>query len=301
MTNLRTTRPVRVPLRNDHGDDCHDDEHHQGHRHRDPPPRTAHAPTPLRREEREMISQDGTPAHHHGSPVDAVLLDAYGTLVALDRPAERLRALLAAAGHPHPPGRVADALAAEIAHYRAHMHEGGDPAGLAALRVRCAGVLADALGGDAPPPPRLTPILLEALRFEALPDAPPALAALAGMGIPVAVVSNWDCGLPEVLHEAGLSGAIAAVCASAAVGAAKPDPAIFRRALAGLGVPAARAVHCGDHPDADCAGARAAGVRAVLLDRRGGSGDAPCPRVRDLGELVEWIKRCNTACRRPRI
>lgn len=241
-----------------------------------------------------MIAKDGAPTHPDRSPVGAVLLDAYGTLVTLDRPAERLGALLEDAGHPHPPARVAAALAAEISHYRAHMHEGGDPAGLAALRERCAAVLAAALGDDVPPPPRLTSILVRALRMVALPDAPPALAALARLGIPVAVVSNWDCGLPDALRAAGLSRSVAAVCASAAVGAAKPDPAIFRRALGELGVPAARAVHCGDHPGADCAGARAAGVRAVLLDRRGDHSGSPCPRVRDLLELVEWIKRCNT-------
>ena len=60
--------------------------------------------------------------------VDAVLLDAYGTLVTLDDPAGRLGALLAAEGHPHPPDRVAAALRAEVLHYRAHHDEGRDAA-----------------------------------------------------------------------------------------------------------------------------------------------------------------------------
>lgn len=240
-----------------------------------------------------MITQVGPPTHDDRSPVEAVLLDAYGTLVTRDRPVERLTDSLEASGHRHPPARVRTALDVEIRFYRSRLHEARDAASLAALRAECARVLADALGGDAPAPGVLVGMLMDALRMVPFPDAPAALAALALEGIPVAVVSNWDCGLPDVLRDAGLASGVAVVCASAAVGAAKPDPAIFRNALARLGVPPGGAVHCGDLPDADCAGARAAGVRGVLLDRDGSHPPGPCPRVRDLTELVERIKSCN--------
>lgn len=222
-------------------------------------------------------------------PVEAVLLDAFGTLLHLDDPAPRLGALLAAAGHPHPPDRVAAALAQEIAFYRRNLQRGHDRASLAALRLQCAGVLAEALGDDVPPRSRLAEILVDALRFTLAPDALAALDALDRAGVGLAVVSNWDCSLPDVLAELGVADRFAIVCASAAVGAAKPDPAIFLHALGHLGVAPARALHCGDSPDADCAGARRAGLRAVLIDRAGVLSTGPCERIRTLSELAPWI------------
>jgi putative hydrolase of the HAD superfamily len=57
---------------------------------------------------------------------------------------------------------------------------------------------------------------------------------------------------------------------SATVGARKPDPEIFRAALEAAGCGAGEALHVGDSGEEDIAGARAAGIRAVLIDRRGG-------------------------------
>lgn len=216
----------------------------------------------------------------------AVLLDAYGTLVTLDDPADRLRAMLAAEGHDHPPARVAAALRAEVLHYRAHHDEGRDAATLAALRLRCAAVLAEGLGDDVPPLPRLTEILVQALRFTLLPDALPALDALADAGLRLGVVSNWDCGLRDVLAELGVADRFDAISVSAVVGVGKPHPGIFHHVLDAMGVTPAEALHCGDLPAYDCAGAAAAGVRAVLIDRAGGGAAGPCPSIAALPELV---------------
>lgn len=237
-----------------------------------------------------MITQPPGDPHVIGSPVEAVLLDAFGTLVTLDDPAGRLGTLLADAGHPHPPDAVARALRAEVRHYRAHHDEACDPDSLAGLRRDCARVLGDALGGDVPPIGRLTGILVASLRFTLLPDAVPALDVLAATGAALAVVSNWDCGLGEVLDELGVAHRFAAVSVSAVVGAAKPDPAIFHDALGRLGVAPARALHCGDVPAADCAGASRAGVRGVLVDRSGVLAGGPCPRIADLRDLVRFCK-----------
>ena len=220
--------------------------------------------------------------------MEAVLLDAFGTLLHLDDPVPRLGALLADAGHPHPADGVGRALAEEIAYYRRNLHRGRDEGSLAALRLDCARVLSAALDGAAPPPGRLARILLEALRFDLAPDALPALDALRGAGVRLAVVSNWDCSLPGVLAGLGVVDRFDAICASAPVGAAKPDPAIFRHALGLLGVQPENALHCGDSLDADCAGARAAGLRAVLIDRSGVLSTGPCPRITTLADLALW-------------
>lgn len=222
--------------------------------------------------------------------IEVVLLDAYGTLLDLPDPAPRLRELLAAAGHPHPRARVASALRDEIAYYRAHHDRGRDEDSLAALRRDCARVLAAGLGGDAPEPERLAALLLESLRFRLFPDVVPALDALAAAGLRLAVVSNWDCSLPGVLAEVGIAGRFDVVAVSALAGAAKPDPAIFHHALRALGTPPAAAIHCGDLPHADCAGARRAGIRGVLLDRAGTLPPGQCPRIGGLAELALWTK-----------
>ena len=56
----------------------------------------------------------------------------------------------------------------------------------------------------------------------------------------------------------------------AEVGAAKPDVAMFERALALAEVEPAVAVHVGDSVENDVEGARAAGIRSVLVARDGG-------------------------------
>ena len=241
--------------------------------------------TPLRAPQRGIIDLPVENPRTARSPVRAVLLDAYGTLLEMHDPVPRLRGLLADAGHDHPEGVVAAALREEIAFYRAHHDRGRDEPSLAELRRDCARVLAAALGGDAPPPRPLASMLVDSLRFSLHPDALPALDALAAAGLPLAVVSNWDCGLPAVLAGLGVADRFAAVVVSAVVGVRKPEPAIFRHALTALGVAPAAALHCGDLAATDCAGARRAGVRAVLLDRLGTAADGPCPRIATLAEL----------------
>ncbi len=205
-------------------------------------------------------------------------------------PVPRLRALLADAGHDHSRETVATALCAEIAFYRQHHDRGRDTRSLADLRLDCAGVLAAELGGDAPPPARLAGILVESLRFHLFPDALAALDALRDLGVTLAVVSNWDCGLPAILQHLGVADRFAVISVSALVGARKPDPAIFHHALGRLGVRPSAALHCGDLPHTDCLGAHRAGVAAVVLDRSGTLTESDCPRIRSLAALPSRIE-----------
>jgi putative hydrolase of the HAD superfamily len=173
-----------------------------------------------------------------------------------------------------------EAIRAEIAYYRAHLHEGTDAAALAGLRGRCAEAMQPALPGI--PLPDVLAALMEALRFFAYPDAAPALTGLRDAGIRTVVVSNWDASLHERLTETGLSVLVDGALASAEVGAAKPARAIFAAALELAGAGAEDAWHVGDTIEADVEGARAAGLTPVLIDRdrarRGGA--APEERLR---------------------
>ena len=203
--------------------------------------------------------------------VEAVLLDAFGTLVSMEPPAPHLRAALGAAGFEVSEERAAAAFAAEIAYYVEHHVEGGDPAALDALRDRCAEVLRDALELPGLDPAAARGALLGSIRFAAFADAAPALRELRRRGLRLVVASNWDCSLPAVLAAAGLAPLVDGVVASATVGAAKPAREFFDAALECAGVAAERAVYVGDSPDMDIAGAAGAGIPALLLRRGGGS------------------------------
>jgi putative hydrolase of the HAD superfamily len=199
--------------------------------------------------------------------VRAVFLDALGTLVELEPPFERLAEAL---GGDVSLARVQRAMRAEMAYYRAHSHEGRDADSLADLRERSARVLSDELGLEVP-----IEAMMAAIRFRAYPDAEPALVELRDRGLRLICVSNWDCSLPDVLRDVGLAGALDGIVASATAGARKPDPAIFGVALARAGCPPAEALAVGDTPEEDLAGAAAAGVRGVLIDRDGRAAGPP--------------------------
>ena len=210
-----------------------------------------------------------------------------GTLLTFEPPAPHLRgALLARCGVDIGEERASRAIRAEISYYRAHLHEGSDAAGLAALRQASAEAMRPELGGLDAEGEVLTEALLDSLRFRAFPEVPGALRELRALGLRLVVVSNWDVSLHERLAQTGLAALVDGAIASAELGAAKPDPAIFRHALelAG-GVPAAAALHVGDSLDADVEGARAAGLRPVFVARGGGPVPAGVASIASLAEL----------------
>lgn len=222
----------------------------------------------------------------------ALLLDALGTLLELQPPAPRLQRELADRfGLQISDTEAQRAIAAEIAYYRAHLDEGRDPAALAALRSRCAEALREGLPDDeraaAIDNASLTSALLASLRFEPFPDVHPALAAARANGRRLVVVSNWDVSLEQVLDRLELLPMLDGVVTSAAVGSRKPSPEIFERALAIARVAAQDAVHVGDSLAEDVAGARAAGIEAVLIKRDGAPGP---PGVRTIATLTSLTR-----------
>ena len=114
-----------------------------------------------------------------------------------------------------------------------------------------------------------------------------ALARVRAHGVRVAVVSNSEGMLPALFERVGLAEHIELVVDSHHEGVRKPDPELFRRALARMGVDAKDAIYLGDIPGVDVVGANAAGIRAVLVDTLGFYPDHDAsPRV---GSVVEWI------------
>ena len=206
------------------------------------------------------------------SRYDAVLLDAFGTLIDIDQPFVRLRGSVRRhLGAEISADDAERAFRAEMTYYADHCHEGADAATLAALRTRCAAIVLGELGIDADPA-AAAELLVDSIAFRAYADVAPLLAGLADAGVGVAVVSNWDCSLPEALAAAGIE--VAHVFTSAAGGSSKPDPGIFHRALEALGVAPGQALHVGDTEETDGAGARAAGIDVRIVDRGGGAAAA---------------------------
>lgn len=122
-----------------------------------------------------------------------------------------------------------------------------------------------------------------------LPGVPQALARLRDAGLRLVVVSNADGTVEEGLTRAGLRGYLDAVVDSQVIGFEKPDPRIFGHALRLFGSDPRRTLHVGDFYAADVAGARAAGVHAVLLDPHGDWGAQDCPIARDVPEVADRL------------
>jgi putative hydrolase of the HAD superfamily len=208
----------------------------------------------------------------------AVFLDALGTLVELEPPWVLLRERV--------PAEVDDktlvgAVRKEMAYYKEHAHEGRDETSLADLRRRCAELLSTELGVEIG-----VQELVDSVRMTAYDDAEPALTALRERGMKLIVVSNWDCSLGSVLERTGLRGLLDGAISSAEAGARKPDPGIFEPALALAGCDAGEALHVGDTAEEDVAGARAAGIRVLLIDRERPASD---DRISSLTEIVEHL------------
>ncbi len=128
-----------------------------------------------------------------------------------------------------------------------------------------------------------------------LPPAHRALLDAARARCRVALVSNFDdtSTAYEILRRHAVLDAFDTIVVSEAIGLRKPHPAVVRTALAGLGVPADRALFVGDTFGEDVLGAHAAGVDAAWIDARG-SGPPPehqPPRhvIRTLPELAACV------------
>jgi putative hydrolase of the HAD superfamily len=116
------------------------------------------------------------------------------------------------------------------------------------------------------------------------------VSRLRGSGYRIGVVSNAEGRVERDLESAGYAGLLDTVVDSHLVGVAKPAPGIFAIALTRLGARAETAVFVGDVPAVDVAGARAAGITPLLLDRHDLYATADVPRLRSLGELPKWIE-----------
>lgn len=225
----------------------------------------------------------------------AVLFDAGGVLLRLDYAAIAARA--GEHGVPIDPGALAhaEASARRAIDARAARHGGAVP-GTDATRVPdYFDDLLAAAGVPEGPRAKLVPRLRADHRADNLWRVPldgarETLATLRGAGLRTGVVSNADGRITSLLAQAGLAASFDVILDSHLEGVEKPDPEIFRRALARLGVGAAQTVFVGDIWSIDVEGSRAAGLRPILMDATGGYADRrDCERIARLAELCERL------------
>jgi len=120
-------------------------------------------------------------------------------------------------------------------------------------------------------------------------DVIPALRRLRAAGRKLVVVSNANGRMRAALDRVGIGPHVDLVIDSGEEGVEKPDPRIFARALERAGARAETTLHVGDLFHTDVVGARAAGLRGVLLDMANLYGGFECERVRSLAQLADLI------------
>ncbi|HEV3475803.1 MAG TPA: HAD family hydrolase [Actinomycetota bacterium] len=108
-----------------------------------------------------------------------------------------------------------------------------------------------------------------------LPDVVPALEALSGR-YRLGVLANQERWIRDVMARDGIDRFFEVWAVSAEVGADKPDPALFRHALAQAEADPQRCAMVGDRLDNDMLPARALGMRTVWV-LRGEAPDDPTP------------------------
>ncbi|MEV6106730.1 HAD family hydrolase [Streptomyces sp. NPDC051940] len=128
-------------------------------------------------------------------------------------------------------------------------------------------------------------------QWRAFPDVVPALRGLTPR-YRHGVLSNNQAAQQELkLAAVGIRAHFEVLVCSEELGVAKPDPAAFHAACEALGLSPREVAYVGDRHDVDAAGADAAGLTGVWLDRVGGITPQPgVRRITGLGQLAALLE-----------
>ena len=128
----------------------------------------------------------------------------------------------------------------------------------------------------------------------AYPDTTLTLNRLKQMGLQLGLISTgYEEDISAILEKAGLEKRLFDIVVGVnTIKKEKPHPEVFRHALSKLGVKPEEALFVGDHVDNDYRGARAVGIRALLIERESRSTDdvSGLERVRSLQEIFKFIE-----------
>ncbi|MFG2751704.1 HAD family hydrolase [Streptomyces xanthophaeus] len=130
---------------------------------------------------------------------------------------------------------------------------------------------------------------LDPANYRLYPDVLPCLDALRAAGHQLALVSNFDGWLREILAAHRLTDRFDEIVISSEVGFEKPRPEIFDLTCRRLRRPPGDCVFIGDSLVVDVDGARDAGMHPLLIDRYARFPDHPGPRITSLLTLVDLV------------
>jgi FMN phosphatase YigB (HAD superfamily) len=111
-----------------------------------------------------------------------------------------------------------------------------------------------------------------------------------GQNFRIAVISNSDGKIEQVLSRCGIADCFESITDSGTVGIEKPRTEIFQAALSAMQARADESLYVGDMYSVDYLGARNAGMEGVLFDVSGAYRDRELPRVESLEQLEAWLR-----------
>ena len=128
------------------------------------------------------------------------------------------------------------------------------------------------------------------MKFVLFDDVIETLKTLKAQGLKLGLLTNLQTEVNTMCRELGISEYLDFTVTSAEVGADKPQPPIFLKALQLAHVNAAEAIHVGDQYQNDVLGARGVGITPILLDRADYYKEiTDCPRIRSLTEVSKFV------------
>ena len=128
------------------------------------------------------------------------------------------------------------------------------------------------------------------MKFVLFDDVSTTLKALKEKNLKLGLLTNLQTEVDSMCRELGIASYLDFTVTSAEVGADKPQPPIFLKALERAQVKAAEAIHVGDQYQNDVLGARGVGISPILLDRADYYTEiTDCPRIRSLTEVSKFV------------
>jgi putative hydrolase of the HAD superfamily len=129
----------------------------------------------------------------------------------------------------------------------------------------------------------------EPSKYRLHPDVLPTLEGLEKRGLKLAVISNFEEWLEQLLETLDVTRFFPVRVISGVEGVEKPDPKIFHLALERVGVEPSASAYVGDNPYFDVESAREVGMLPVLIDRQGRYPDVDCIRITSMEDLPEAL------------
>ena len=238
------------------------------------------------------------PASMTTNPLSAVTFDAGGTMIYCDpRPGEIYAHHLSRHGRPVQAEEVGPVFRDAWAQMQRQTVPGRDrynsvAGGELAWWGAFVREVLRRLDHDAPWEPLLEDLyaaFCEASVWKVYPETISTLETLVDRGVRLAVISNWDRRLPDILRSLEIFEIFETVTVSSIEGVEKPSSEIFHRTLERMELSAGETIHIGDSPLEDYSGAETAGLGAALIDRHYLFVEEPYRRISSLGEILDLV------------